>query len=119
MAVQITCNVTFTSSYRIQHIPESDKRVLVVEHNSYGMSTVHYGIARCQLIMKEMRALHPFRSCSWYKLPPYDEWRPEIVIMDCGDTLPKEYEGKVEVMRAVWDGKGSVAYIRPEQVAFA
>ena len=92
------------------------KRTLVVQHSAgHQMSGVHPHATTASLIVSSLpMEYHDFKSCSWYRLPPYGEWKPEVVIMDCGDTLPKEYEGKVEVMRAVWDRRGNVAYVRSD-----
>ena len=93
------------------------KPVLVVQYGENQMSAVHPHTATASLIVSSLpMEYHSFRSCSWYRMPPFAEWKPKVVIMDCGDTLPKEYEGKVEVLRAVWDGKGNVGCVRPEQV---
>lgn len=91
------------------------KRTLVVQYgDKYQMSAVHLHTATASLIVSSLGIeYHHFRSCRINSIPPFFEWESEVVIMDCGNTLPKEYEGKVEVMRAVWDCGGNIAYVRP------
>lgn len=95
------------------------KSTLVVQYIERQMSAVHPHTATASLIVSSLDIEHhSFRSCSFYHIPPFSESKPEVVIMDCGDTLPKEYEGKVLVMRAVWDRTGNIAYVRPAEVQF-
>ncbi len=99
-----------------------ERTVLVIQYRkncvavSGGLTVNHLLVA-----WRQTHPRDPFRrflSCSRGEIPPYDEEKPEVVIMDCGDTLPGEYAGKVPVMRAVWRRDGSVDYIRHDRVQF-
>ena len=54
------------------------KPVLVVQYGENQMSAVHPHTATASLIVSSLpMEYHSFRSCSWYRMPPFAEWKPK------------------------------------------